>query len=320
MGALFSGLKGGGSEGLPDVVIPFDDIKPQNKEESLYKEILGHKKTMADTIELIKSYKGCSEEIREAISKPSDESNIKVWKALQPSIKNSVKMYKFSAVLGEFSLKLVDFICAGNDATQALEQNPGLTKLFVDILSFVVDFDEIKTHNSDLQNDFSFYRRSINKFKMLEKDNKALDSIISDEEANYMSLFFAHHTPMFKALSHALTEYLKKNPENSSQLINYISLLTGSCYHSITKGRVSDSKTKDDLLRAMVACTVLYDTLEPEGVFTKTSPIDLKLIIKAITTSSDELTEPLMNGLRFNLVHLNDKTTPKQVKVLLGAN
>lgn len=319
MGALFSSLKGS-SDAMPDVQVDLLTNHPTSRESKLFVEVANQQKDMSDLLLLLKKYKGCNEEIREAISKPSEESNIRVWKALQPSITTSTKLYKYSLVLGSYCLRIFEHVCSEPSAVQGLTSNPGLVALLVKAFCFIIDFDEIKTHNSDLQNDFSFYRRSISKFRMMDKGTDPLDMIITDEEANCMSLFYAHHTPMFKSVSQALLEHTKKKPELGPKLLDYFSLLAGSCYHSVVKQRVTAAGDKDSLLRALVVSTILYDTLHPEGVLVKGSPIDVKLVVKAVTATNVSLSEPLMNGLRFNLIRLNDKATPKQIKSLLGVN
>ncbi|KAI0231644.1 Protein fam49b, partial [Massospora cicadina] len=72
---------------------------PSSKESNLFSEVVDQQKDMLELLSLLKKYKGCNEEIREAISKPSEESNLRVWKALQPSITTSTRLYKYSKVL-----------------------------------------------------------------------------------------------------------------------------------------------------------------------------------------------------------------------------
>jgi hypothetical protein len=67
-----------------------------------------------------------------------------------------------------------------------------LAKQLADILDFVLRFDDAKMINPAIQNDFSYYRRSLSKQK-----NK-VEVKIKDELANRMSLFFAYPTPMLK--------------------------------------------------------------------------------------------------------------------------
>jgi len=59
--------------------------------------------------------------------------------------------------------------------------------------------------NPAIQNDFSYYRRSLAKMKMT---NRAGDIKIKDELANRMSLFFAYPTPMMKVLTDSTVEFL----------------------------------------------------------------------------------------------------------------
>ncbi|KAJ9072988.1 hypothetical protein DSO57_1021465 [Entomophthora muscae] len=186
------------------------------------------------------------------------------------------KMYKYSIVIGNYCLKIFEHVSSEPTGAQGLESSPGLAALLVKTFSFIIDFDEIKTHNSDLQNDFSYYRRSISKFKMMDKGNESVEALLTDEEANYMSLFFAQHTPMFKSLAQMLNEHIKKKPDLGTSISSYLAALAGSCYHSIMKQRVS-GEDRDNIFRALVGCTILYDSIHPDGVFIKGSPIDVSL-------------------------------------------
>lgn len=60
--------------------------------------------------------------------------------------------------------------------------------------------------NPAIQNDFSYYRRTLNRMKMSKKD---LNIKIRDELANRMSLFFAYPTPMMKVLSETTAKFLQ---------------------------------------------------------------------------------------------------------------
>jgi hypothetical protein len=62
------------------------------------------------------------------------------------------------------------------------------------VLDFAIEFDLLKMTNSNLQNDFSYYRRTVSRLKQQQQQ------VISDEIANKMSLFFANATPVLKSL------------------------------------------------------------------------------------------------------------------------
>lgn len=71
-------------------------------------------------------------------------------------------------------------------------------------------------------------------------------------------------------------------------------------------------------LRVMVACIILYDHVHPKGAFVKDSDIQLKSHIKLIQTNGGSHVDGLLNALRFTTKHLNDESTPKNVKAMLG--
>jgi hypothetical protein len=62
--------------------------------------------------------------------------------------------------------------------------------------------------NPAIQNDFSYYRRTLNRMKLSKKD---MNIKIRDELANRMSLFFAYPTPMMKVLSETTVKFLSSD-------------------------------------------------------------------------------------------------------------
>jgi hypothetical protein len=59
------------------------------------------------------------------------------------------------------------------------------------VLSFVLKFDDLKMNNPSVQNDFSYYRRTLSRMKMKDpgSDDRA---VVNNEQANRMSLFYAY--------------------------------------------------------------------------------------------------------------------------------
>lgn len=62
--------------------------------------------------------------------------------------------------------------------------------------------------NPAIQNDFSYYRRTLSRMKLAKKDGNIK---VRDELANRMSLFFAYPTPMMKVLSETTVKFLNTN-------------------------------------------------------------------------------------------------------------
>lgn len=56
-----------------------------------------------------------------------------------------------------------------------------------------------KMKNPSIQNDFSYYRRTLSRLKMSAEHKAQLEAaVVKDELANRMSLFYAYPTPMLK--------------------------------------------------------------------------------------------------------------------------
>jgi len=103
--------------------------------------------------------------------------------------------------------KILGQLCSGNlSPTQHLETQQALVKQLAEILEFVLKFDEHKMKTPAIQNDFSYYRRTLTRAS--RQDNAERDLVVGNELANRMSLFYAHATPMLRVLSQATITFL----------------------------------------------------------------------------------------------------------------
>ncbi len=101
------------------------------------------------------------------------------------------------------------FLCNGSPYEKT-ENYQSTCKKFADILHIAARFDELKVSNPNIQNDFSYYRRTLSKMRMtnnvscyreknlISKSNIVV--VVNDELANRMSLFYAESSPMSKIL------------------------------------------------------------------------------------------------------------------------
>lgn len=92
--------------------------------------------------------------------------------------------------------------------TQHLETQQALVKQLAEILEFVLKFDEFKMKTPAIQNDFSYYRRTLSLASSVHKVESEDNLYISNELANRMSLFYAHATPMLRVLSNSTIAFL----------------------------------------------------------------------------------------------------------------
>lgn len=108
---------------------------------------------------------------------------------------------------------------------QHLEQQQALVKQFACILDFVLKFDDLKMLNPSIQNDFSFYRRTISRLgsstSPLPTQLTAINEL-SAELTNKISFFYAHSTPMLRVMADATLNFVKANPtlnENTTEML-----------------------------------------------------------------------------------------------------
>lgn len=131
------------------------------------------------------------------------------------------KFYNLSIyvyILEQVVISLLGELCSDSMTPLAhLDTQQALVKQFASILDFVLKFDELKMLNPSIQNDFSYYRRTISRLRSPNPNsvttvNEMLEiSDINAEMANKMSLFYANATPMLRVLSDATLNFVTSN-------------------------------------------------------------------------------------------------------------
>uniref|UniRef100_A0A493U1B8 CYRIA/CYRIB Rac1 binding domain-containing protein n=1 Tax=Anas platyrhynchos platyrhynchos TaxID=8840 RepID=A0A493U1B8_ANAPP len=186
--------------------------------------------------------------------------------------------------------------------TQHLEREQALAKQFAEILHFTLSFDELKMTNPAIQNDFSYYRRTISRNRI---NNLQLDaeSEVNNEMANRMSLFYAEATPMLKTLSNATTKFVSENKtlpiEDTTDCLSTMACVCRVMLETPEyRSRFTNTETLLFCMRVMVGVIILYDHVHPVGAFAKTSKIDMKGCIKVLKEQPSTSTEGLLNALR----------------------
>lgn len=271
----------------------------------------------------LQSYTGAGQEIREAIQNPGDlRLQERAWSAVCPLVAKLKRFYEFSLRLENALRSLLEALtCPPYPPTQHLEREQALAKQFAEILHFTLSFDELKMTNPAIQNDFSYYRRTISRNRI---NNLQLDaeSEVNNEMANRMSLFYAEATPMLKTLSNATTKFVSENKtlpiEDTTDCLSTMACVCRVMLETPEyRSRFTNTETLLFCMRVMVGVIILYDHVHPVGAFAKTSKIDMKGCIKVLKDQPSTSTEGLLNALRYTTRHLNDDTTSKQIRALL---
>ncbi|XP_030104328.1 CYFIP-related Rac1 interactor B isoform X1 [Mus musculus] len=300
-----------------------EDAQPTESEKEIYNQVNVVLKDAEGILEDLQSYRGAGHEIREAIQHPADEKlQEKAWGAVVPLVGKLKKFYEFSQRL-EAALRglLGALTSTPYSPTQHLEREQALAKQFAEILHFTLRFDELKMTNPAIQNDFSYYRRTLSRMRINNVPAEG-ENEVNNELANRMSLFYAEATPMLKTLSDATTKFVSENKnlpiENTTDCLSTMASVCRVMLETPEyRSRFTNEETVSFCLRVMVGVIILYDHVHPVGAFAKTSKIDMKGCIKVLKDQPPNSVEGLLNALRYTTKHLNDETTSKQIRSML---
>mmetsp|Transcript_26910 Transcript_26910/g.65425 ORF Transcript_26910/g.65425 Transcript_26910/m.65425 type:complete len:319 (+) Transcript_26910:135-1091(+) len=317
MGALLSAMKQG-REPLA-IFLDFENSEPGEAEKELYEICNEVLQRGPDILKKLLNYQGCEEYIRKAITTPTPENEEAAWHAVLPAVDQLQEFFDFATELENIFPMLLVALC-DQDPKHTIQNKQALAKQLADVLDFVLRFDDAKMVNPAIQNDFSYYRRTLNRMKINKKDGNVK---VRDELANRMSLFFAYPTPMMKVLSDATSKSLSSDTDVSRDNVTQgLAVMANVCYEMVQNKRFDNDETNLFCLRAMTGSIILYDHIHQLGAFVKKSPINMKgcvLQLKGYRTSDGKSsTDGLLNALRFTTLHLNDPETPGSVKALLN--
>lgn len=332
MGNLLRLLTGPSEPDAKDIFLDFENAKPTSEEQEVWEVVNTVLESSSNILEDLKNYQGASEEIRVAIGNPrNDELQEVAWNCVLPLVAKLKVFYEFSIELESVVPQLLYALCVnstgstGSNGTQTqLDKKQALAKQFAEILHFTLKFDDLKMTNPNIQNDFSYYRRTLSRKRMARDDEGANDQAqVTTEMANRMSLFYAYPTPLLKSLSDATSKFVSENKdlpiENTTDMLSTLCVLCRLMVENaeIYK-RFENDETKLFVLSVMVGVIILYDHVHPVGAFSKTSAIDMRAAIKALKEQPKGTVDGLFNALRYTTKHLNDESTPKNIRMLLA--
>ncbi|KAK2179672.1 hypothetical protein NP493_479g04001 [Ridgeia piscesae] len=241
----------------------------------------------------------------QAISNPrSEDDQEKAWQAVCPLVNQLRNYYEFSIALEAVVVDLLSVLCSDEmTSRQHLEMQQSLFKQFAEILDFTLKFDDLKMTNPAIQNDFSYYRRTLSRMRMAGGDDIDKDLDVNNDMANRMSLFYAHATPMLRMLSDNTTKFVSQNKdlpvENTTDCLSTMACICRVMIENPNyRSKFSSEETVLFCLRVMVGAIILYDHVHPVGAFAKSSGINIKSSIKVLRDEHPGKVEGLLNALR----------------------
>lgn len=310
-------------ENYPHFFLDFENAQPTDGEREIWNQVNAVLQDSESILTELQAYKGAGQEIRDAIQNSGDDQlQDRAWNSVCPLVGRLKRFYEFSIRLEKALQSLLETLTfPPYTPTQHLEREQALAKQFAEILHFTLRFDELKMKNPAIQNDFSYYRRTISRNRI---NNMHFDSEneVNNEMANRMSLFYAEATPMLKTLSDATTKFVSENKtlpiENTTDCLSTMASICKVMLETPEyKSRFTNDETLLFCMRVMVGVIILYDHVHPVGAFAKTSKIDMKGCIKVLKDQPPNNVEGLLNALRYTTRHLNDESASKQIRTML---
>jgi len=297
---------------VSDVFVDFHGnvgAEPNGDEKDIFEsvtDILVEGKSMLDNLD---QYADCGLSIRRALTNPTPDNEREAFAAVKANVDIINGFYQFSKK-SERQFPAMLRMLATDDEKASIQQKQAVSKKVADVLDFVLKFDELKMLRPGLQNDFSFYRRS------LGKHAGDPDLNVRDDEASFISLFIAQPIPMMTSTAKATTELLNESAHLGMHVPRVLATIANVCLHLVKSKRFEDAPTNMLCVRAMVGCIVLFDHLTPEGAFVKRSGINIRQAVQLVTKEYNDQ-KPLVNALRYSTLHFSDDSTPAAITQML---
>lgn len=114
----------------------------------------------------------------------------------------------------------------------------------------------------EIQNDFSFYRRSLGSRAL--SNSKVAKPPVSSDMANVISMWLAQNLPMTSSINGRQTR------------ANAIAHLANVCCGMILRNVSSEEHSK--IINIMIGATIVYDRISPEGAFVANTQIRVSFI------------------------------------------
>jgi len=271
MGAILDLLKGG--KDMHEVYIDFENAKPSNSEIKVWTSVNEVLTKGAGVLKTIEDYKGVQDLCRKAMQAPTKENEKTAFDGLLGVVDSISLFFTYAKRLEEMLPTLLDSLARPNDEAKdykmLLQAQQALAKQLADVFDFTLRFDSLRMMRPMMSNDFSYYRRLLPKF-MTHTGIK-----VKDDEAGGMALFTAEHIPMMNSLCRAANKALQQN-EN---VITALSVMANSCLSMIRGKKFASVETNLFMARAMTGAIVLFDHIDPLGVFSRRSPINIRAAV-----------------------------------------
>ncbi|KAJ1664286.1 hypothetical protein EV178_004257 [Coemansia sp. RSA 1646] len=251
-------------------------------------------------LQSISGYQDSTEEIRTAISDPTPDNEEAAWRKIGPSVQLLVECYQYAQTVERMIPEVLDELCSqvDHEDNAATDRSRGLARLLADLMQNAFAFDSLKASIPAIQNDFSYYRRTLSRISKSQNADIAKFAI-SHDVSNKMSLFYAYHNPMVKAVVDSVSQYAKES-DNERLVLDCLAALASGSYTTVKQNKADSAKSERLCVLVLVTCCVLYDWISASGVGSPQSAINAKAVLDLISQRSLVDSTPADKVLRAN--------------------
>ncbi|KAJ2778593.1 hypothetical protein H4R18_004507 [Coemansia javaensis] len=235
----------------------------------------------------VRGYQDGSNEVRLAISQPTPENEEAAWRKIGPSVALLRECYEFAQDVERIIPGILGELCSGGggggggdrDAGRA-DRNRMLARLLADLMQNAFAFDVLKSSTPAIQNDFSYYRRTLGRISKCADPEIARFSMGHDV-SNQMSLFYAYHNPMVKTVIDAATRCAQES-DGAAAVVDCLAALAAGSLGAVKHGRADGAASERMCVLVLVTSCVLYDWIAAGGLGDARSAIDAKAVLAAV--------------------------------------
>jgi hypothetical protein len=284
-----------GSKFKPSFLVDFENCQPTDTERELYEAADAIVVKQPELLQILRNYQGCIEHIKVAIQSPTEDNKSACWKLLVPNVVLLHNFYLHAKEIEQIFPRILSALCSGDPNAFNVQQS--LVKQLAKFIDFAMAFDELKMNCPAINNDFSYFRRTMSGQRA---NGKIEPSPITDEIANSLSLFYASPTPMLNVLKTCVQ--VKSQEIDKGYIIFGLSLMANICYNIVEFRRANDADTLQYCLRAAIGSTILVDSIYDPGIFhpkAKKPPIMAKYVVVIVKNFHETDVSSLINALRY---------------------
>lgn len=306
--------------------------------------ILSHKTAI---LRIIDGYSGANEEVKAAMSNPSEETELICFSKLLQNVELISNIFNYSLAFEQILPPTLHALCGSpkshmdlNErrtvAYNAVHSKTALLQRIIELFAYVITFDNVRMMRPLVANDFSYYRRMLPKYH--SHPSVAAQIKVHDDDASVIALFTALHNPVFSAVLKSVKSAadntgvpLECLPSFGGNGVNngpgigggdmvkdLLATVANTCLFNlkaaIDKGGDVRSEPLIQAAKAMSVAATLYDHITIGGVFAKKSTVRIRDIIDLLLKHFSHESS-IIGLLKYSTRTL--KTAPEKIQELL---